>query len=149
MRTPASLLFLAPLALGIAAHGQNPAQTQVPATQSQTTQSNPTTPPKRQSAGGDVGRGSGDIGKGAGEGTGKAAEGVGKGAGDLATLHPGGAAENVGKGAGDAGKDMGTGAVKGTGKIAKGTGKLIAKPFHHSKKSESPDTSSPSGETPR
>jgi hypothetical protein len=44
---------------------------------------------------------------------------------------------------------VGTGAVKGTGKIAKGTGKLIAKPFHHSKKSKSPDTASPSGETPR
>jgi hypothetical protein len=44
---------------------------------------------------------------------------------------------------------VGIGAVKGTGKITKGTGKLIAKPFHHSKKSKSPDTSSPSGETPR
>ena len=56
------------------------------------------------------------------------------------TLHPAGAAENVGKGAGDAGKDVGIGAVKGTGKIGKGTGKLIAKPFHHSKKNERPDT---------
>jgi hypothetical protein len=79
----------------------------------------------------------------------KAAEGIGKGAGDLVTLHPAGAAENVGKGAGDAGKDIGVGAVKGTGKIGKGTGKLIAKPFHHSKKNERPDTPAPSGETPR
>ena len=149
MRTPVALLFLAPLAFGVAAHGQNPPQTQVPATQPRTTQSNPATPPKGQSAGGDIGHGSGDIGKGAGEGAGKAAEGVGKGAGDLVTLRPGRAAGNVGKGAGDAGKDVGKGAVKGTGKIAKGTGKLIAKPFHHSKKSKSPDASSPSGETPR
>jgi hypothetical protein len=43
---------------------------------------------------------------------------------------------------------VGVGAVKGTGKIGKGTGKLIAKPFHHSKKNEGPDTPSPSGETP-
>ena len=40
-------------------------------------------------------------------------------------------------------------AFKGTDKIGKGTGKLIAKPFHHSKKSESPDTSSRFGQTPR
>ena len=148
MRTPAALLFLAPLAFAVAAHGQNPPQTQVSATQPRTTQSNPATPPKGRGAGGDIGHGSGDIGKGVGEGAGKAAEGVGKGAGDLVTLHPGGAAENVGKGAGDAGKDVGVGAVKGTGKITKGTGKLIAKPFHHSKKS-SPVTSSPSGDSPR
>jgi hypothetical protein len=57
-------------------------------------------------------------------------------------------AGNVGKGAGEAGKDAGVGAVKGTGKIGKGTGKLIAKPFHHSKKNGSPETPSPSGETP-
>jgi hypothetical protein len=149
MRTPAALLFLAPLAFGVAAHGQNYPQAQVPATQPRTTQSDPATLPKGQSAGGDIGHGSGDIGKGVGEGAGKAAEGVGKGAGDLVTLHPGGAAENVGKGAGDAGKDVGVGAVKGTGKITKGTGKLIAKPFHHSKKSQSPVTSSPSGDSPR
>jgi 2-oxoglutaroyl-CoA hydrolase len=55
MRTPAALLFLAPLAFGVAAHGQNPAQTQVSATQPRTTQSNPATPPKGQSAGGDIG----------------------------------------------------------------------------------------------
>ena len=64
------------------------------------------------------------------------------------TLHPVGAAENVGKGAGEGGKGVGAGAVKGTGKIGKGTGKLIAKPFHHSRKNESPnapsDTPSPS-----
>ena len=137
MRSPVALLFLAPLAFGLAAHGQNPPQTQTPA---QTTQSNPATPPKGRSAGGDIGSGSGDIGKGAGEGAGKAAEGVGKGAGDLVTLHPVGAAENVGKGAGDAGKDIGVGVVKGTGKIGKGTGKLIAKPFHHSRKHERPET---------
>lgn len=147
MRTPVALLLLASLAL--AAHGQNPPQTQAPATQSRSNHSKPGTPPKGRSAGGDIGSGSGDIGKGAGEGAGKAAEGVGKGAGDLATLHPAGAAENVGKGAGDAGKDAGVGAVKGTGKITKGTGKLIAKPFHHSKKNESPDTRSPSAEVPR
>jgi len=145
MRIPVALLLLAPLALGLAAHGQNSNQTQAPATQPQSTQFKPTTAP---GAGGDIGRGSGDIGKGAGEGAGKAAEGVGKGAGDLVTLHPVGAAENVGKGAGEGGKDVGVGAVKGTGKIGKGTGKLIAKPFHHSKKNESPDTPPPSGETP-
>jgi hypothetical protein len=139
MRTPALLLFLAPLALGLAAHGQNSSQTQAPATQPGATQSNPASPPKGRSAGGDIGRGSGDIGKGAGEGAGKAAEGVGKGAGDLVTLHPVGAAENVGKGAGAAGKDAGVGAVKGTAKIAKGSGKLIAKPFHHSRKNDNPD----------
>jgi hypothetical protein len=138
MRTRLSLLFLALLAFGLAAHGQNPSHAQAPATQPRTTQSEPAAPPK--GAGGDIGSGSGDIGKGAGEGAGKAAEGVGKGAGDLVTLHPAGAAENVGKGAGDAGKDVGVGAVKGTGKIGKGTGKLIAKPFHHSKKNERPDT---------
>jgi hypothetical protein len=149
MRTPVALLFLAPLAFGLAARGQNSSQAQVPATQSRTTQSKPTTPPKERSAGGDIGSGSGDIGKGAGEGAAKAAEGVGKGAGDLVTLHPAGAAENVGKGAGDAGKDAGVGAVKGTGKIGKGTGKLIAKPFHHSKKDQSSNTPSPSGGTPR
>jgi hypothetical protein len=44
---------------------------------------------------------------------------------------------------------VGVGAVKGTGKIAGGTGKLIAKPLHHSKKNESRDTPSPSGDTPR
>jgi hypothetical protein len=149
MRTPVALLLLAPLAFGLAADGQNPPQTQVPATQPRATKSKPATPPKGRSAGGDIGSGSGDIGKGAAKGTGKAAEGVGKGAGDLVTLHPVGAAENVGKGAGEAGKDVGVGAVKGTGKIAKGTGKLIAKPFHHSRKHESPDARTSSGETPR
>jgi hypothetical protein len=152
MRTPAALLFLAPLVFEFAVHGQNPPQTQAP--QPRTTQSNPATPPKGRGAGGDIGHGSGDIGKGTGEGAGKAAEGVGKGTGDLVTGHPGAAAGNVGKGAGDAGKDVGVGAVKGTGKIGKGTGKLVAKPFHHSKKikspeAKSPDTSSPSGETLR
>jgi len=148
MRTPVALLLLAPLAFGVAAHGQNSPPTQQ--RQPHATQSRPGNPPQGQSAGGDIGRGSGDIGKGTGEGAGKAAEGVGKGAGDLVTLHPAGAAENVGKGAGDAGKDVGVGAVKGTGKIGKGTGKLIAKPFHHhSKKDKSPDTFSTSGETPR
>jgi hypothetical protein len=53
------------------------------------------------------------------------------------TLHPAAAGENVGKGAGEAGKDVGVGVVKGTGKIGKGTGRLIAKPFHHSKKDKS------------
>ena len=149
MRTPVALLFLVPLAFGLAAHSQNSSQTQVPGTQPRNTQSKPATPPEGRSAGGDIGRGSGDIGKGAGEGAGKAAEGVGKGGGDLVTLHPAGAAENVGKGAGDAGKDVGVGAVKGTGKITKGTGKLIAKPFHHSKKNKTPETPSPSSETPR
>jgi hypothetical protein len=144
MRTPFVLLFLAPLAFGLAAQGQNSPQTQVPATQPRTTQSKPPTPPEGRSAGADIGRGSGDIGKGVGKGTGKAAEHVGKAGGDLVTLHPGAAAENVGKGAGDAGKDVGVGAAKGTGKIAKGTGKLIAKPFHHSRKKPSP-----SGDTPR
>jgi hypothetical protein len=140
MRTSFSLSFLALLAFGLAAHGQNPSQAQGPAAQPRTTQSEPAVAPKGRGAGGDIGSGSGDIGKGTGEGAGKAAEGVGKGAGDLVTLHPAGAAENVGKGAGDAGKDVGVGAVKGTGKIGKGTGKLIAKPFHHSKKNERPDT---------
>jgi hypothetical protein len=149
MRTPFSLLFLAPLAFDLAAHSQNPSQTQASATQSRTAQSSPATPPKGRGAGGDIGSGSGDIGKGAGEGAGKAAEGIGKGAGDLVTLHPAGAAENVGKGAGDAGKDVGVGAVKGTDKIGKGTGKLIAKPFHHSKKNERLDKPAPPGETPR
>src|SRR5271154_1695830 len=110
MRTPATLLLLAPLVFAVAAHGQNPPQTQAP--QPRTTQSNPATPPKGRGAGGDIGNGSGDVGKGVGDGAGKAAEGVGKGAGDLATLHPGAAAGNVGKGAGDAGKDVGVGAVK-------------------------------------
>jgi hypothetical protein len=55
----------------------------------------------------------------------------------------------VGKGAGEAGKDVGVGAVKGTGKVGKGTGKLIAKPFHHSKKNGSPDARSADGESPR
>lgn len=149
MRTPVVLLFLAPLVLGLAAHGQNSPQTQAPVAQPPTTQSKPATPSKGRSAGGDIGRGSGDIAKGAGKGAGKAAEGVGKGAGDLVTLHPVGAAENVGKGAGAAGKDVGVGAVKGTGKIGKGTGKLIAKPFHHSKKNKTQDTPSPSDDTPR
>ncbi len=86
-----------------------------------------------------MGSGAGDIGKGAAAGVGKTAEGVGKGAGDLVTLHPVGAVENVGKGVGVGAKDVGVGAVKGTGKIVGGTGKLIARPFHHSKKTETPD----------
>ena len=142
MRTPAILLFLAPLAFGVTAYGQNASQTQAPATQPQTTQSTQSTPatqPKRRGAGGDIGSGSGDIGKGVGKGAGKAGEGVGKGTGDLVTGHPGGAVKNVGKGAGEAGKDIGVGAAKGTGKIAKGTGKLIAKPFHHSRKNKNPE----------
>lgn len=149
MRTPVALFFLAPLVFGLAALGQNSPQTQTPPTQTPTTQSNPATPPKARSAGGDIGSGSGDIGKGAGKGAGKAAEGVGKGAGDLVTLHPVGAAENVGKGAGEAGKDVGVGTAKGTGKIAKGTGRVIAKPFHHSKKDKNPGDPSPSNETSR
>ena len=40
-------------------------------------------------------------------------------------------------------KDVGVGAVKGTGKVAKGTGRLIAKPFHHSKKEEPVQTAPP------
>jgi hypothetical protein len=59
------------------------------------------------------------------------------------TLHPVGAAENVGKGAGVGAKDVGVGAVKGTGKVAEGTGKLIAKPFHHSKKKEEQPEANP------
>lgn len=141
MRAPALLMFLAPLAFGLAVYGQNPSQTQVPMSQPQSAQSKSATRHKGRSAGGDIGRGSGDIGNGIGKGAGKAAEGVGKGAGDLVTLHPAGAAENVGKGAGDAGKDMGVGAAKGTGKIAKGSGRLIAKPFHHSRKHKSQETS--------
>ena len=134
------------LASGLAVYGQdspqNPTPPQQPVQQ--------TTPPEKQprGAGGDIGSGSGDIGKGAAKGTGKAAEGVGKGAGDLVTLHPVGAAENVGKGAGEAGKDVGVGAVKGTGKIAEGTGKLVAKPFHHSKKDKNPETAQPPATTP-
>ncbi len=46
MRNPVALLFLAALAFGLVAHAQNSPQTQVPATQPQTTQSKPTTPPK-------------------------------------------------------------------------------------------------------
>ena len=143
------MLFLTPLAFGLAAHSQNSPQTQVPASQPPTTQSKPATAHQERSAGGEIGSGSGDIAKGVGKGAGKAAEGVGKGAGDLVTLHPVGAAENVGKGAGEAGKDVGVGAIKGAGKIGKGTGKLIAKPFHHSRKHESAGPRSSSGETPR
>jgi hypothetical protein len=149
MKTPVVCLFLAPLAFGLAAYGQNSSQTQAPAAQPQTTQSTPATPSKGRGAGGDIGSGSGDIGKGVGKGAGKAGEGVGKGTGDLVTGHPVGAVKNVGKGAGDAGKDIGVGAARGTGKIGKGTGKLIAKPFHHSRKKEKPDTTSPSADATR
>ncbi|SFS18961.1 hypothetical protein SAMN05421771_3609 [Granulicella pectinivorans] len=156
MKTSTSFLLLAPLAFTLAASGQNPAQTQTTppaardsaAAPSQTLPSNLPAPSEGRSAGGDIGSGSGDIGKGAGKGAGKAAEGVGKGAGDLVTLHPLGAAENVGKGVGEAGKDVGVGTVKGTGKIAKGTGRLIAKPFHHSKKQASKDAPAPQEESP-
>jgi hypothetical protein len=65
------------------------------------------------------------------------------------TLHPVGAAEDVGKGAGEAGKDVGVGTVKGPVKISKGTGKLVAKPFHHTKKDESPSPAPPSGTAPQ
>ena len=157
MKTPVLWLFLAPLAFGLTAPGQNSTPAQAPAAQPQASQLKPAastsaqpgsvTPPQGQKAkpgaGGDIGGGSGDIGKGVGKGAGKAAEGVGKGTGDLVTGHPVGAAENVGKGAGEAGKDIGVGAVKGTGKIGKGTGKLLAKPFHHHKKNKIADTSSP------
>jgi hypothetical protein len=61
------LLFLAPLAFSLAAHGQNSSQTQAPAAQPRTAQSGPATPAKGRGAGG-------DIGKGTGEGVGKAAE---------------------------------------------------------------------------
>jgi hypothetical protein len=138
MRTLFSLLFLAPLAFGLAAHGQNPSQTQAPATQTRIAQSEPAT--EGRGAGGDIGSGSGDIGKGTGEGAGKAAEGVDNDADDLATLRPATVAEYVGKGAGDAAKDVGVDAVKDTGKLGKGTCKLIAKPFHHSRNNERPDT---------
>jgi hypothetical protein len=120
------------LAVGLMAFGQNP----TPAQQ--------TTPhPQPPGAGKDIGNGTGDIGKGAAKGTGQAAEGVGKGAGDLVTLHPVGAAENVGKGGVEAGRDVGVGAAKGTGKVARGTGKLIAKPFHHKKKTAAAPSSTP------
>jgi hypothetical protein len=152
MNTLFSCSSLLLIAFALSSPHQNTAAPQTPQAQpvpGQTTQPASGTPPQGRSAGGDIGSGSGDIGKGTGKGAGEAAKGVGKGAGDLVTLHPVGAAENVGVGAGKAGKDVGVGAVKGTGKIGKGTGRLIAKPFHHSKKAQETDTPPPSGDSPR
>jgi hypothetical protein len=142
MKIAIGLLPALLLGCAMSASGQNSA----PAPQQPETTSPPAA--KGRGAAVDISRGSGDIGKGAGEGVGKTAEGVGKGAGDLVTLHPAGAVENVGKGVGVGAKDVGVEAAKGTGKIATGTGKLIAKPFHHSKK-EAPQTAPTAGEPPQ
>ncbi len=118
-------VFVALLAFGLSAHGQNqPASTSNGASPSQ-----PAAPQRARSAGGDIGSGSGDIGKGAGKGAGNLAKGTGKGALDLVTLHPVNAAGDVGKGAASAGKNVAVGTGKGTGKIIKGTGKGLKKIF--------------------
>jgi hypothetical protein len=124
VRRRTGILWLALLAFGLNAYGQN---------QSTTTPNDPASQSTGQkqgrSASGDIGTGSGDIGKGAGKGAGNLAEGTGKGAGDLATLHPLDAAGAVGKGGASAGKNVAVGTAKETGKIVKGTGRLLKKPF--------------------